>query len=315
MLKKDCENNCIHKTSIGGQAVIEGVMMRGPKDMAIAVRKSDGDIIVDKKPVKTVKYKFLKIPFIRGAVSFVTSMVTGVRSLMYSAEFVDIEEEGEPGKFEAWIEKVFGDKLKDAIIYFSVFISLIFSIGLFILLPAFLSGLVKKIYDNHTLIIVIEGVVRIGIFTSYILLVSRMKDIQRVFEYHGAEHKSIHCYEHGEELTVENVKKHTRLHPRCGTSFLFIVMIISIIVFFFVKADTWYLRLIFRILLLPVVAGISYEIIKIAGKYDNKLTRIISKPGMLMQYFTTREPDDSQIEVAIESLKAVLTGDKDEDKW
>ena len=314
-MSDNCNENCLHKTSIGGQAVIEGVMMRGPKDMAIAVRKSDGQIVIDQKPVKIQNNKILKLPFIRGAVNFISSMVTGVRALMYSAEFVDIEEEGEPSRFDAFVEKVFGDKLKDAVIYFSVFISLIFSIGLFILLPAFLSGFVKNICDNHTLIIIVEGFVRISLFLIYILLVSRMRDIQRVFEYHGAEHKSIHCYEHGEKLTVDNVKKHTRLHPRCGTSFLFIVMFISIIVFFFIKAETWYFRLIFRLLLLPVVAGISYEIIKIAGKYDNVFTRIISKPGMLMQYFTTREPDDSQIEVAIASLNAVITGNREDDKW
>lgn len=310
------EKKCIHKTSIGGQAVIEGVMMRGPKEMSIAVRKSDGEIIVDKKPVKSGTHKILKLPFIRGAVNFISSMVVGVRALMYSAEFVDLEvEEEESTKFDKWVERVFGDKLKDAVIYFSVFLSLIFSIGVFILLPAFISGLFRNMHNSHTLTVIIEGIVRIALFVTYIALVSKMKDIQRVFEYHGAEHKSIHCYEHGEELTVENVKKHTRLHPRCGTSFLFIVMIISIVVFFFIKADEWYLRLIFRLLLLPVVAGVSYEIIKLAGKYDNALTRLISKPGMLLQYFTTKEPDDSQIEVAIASLTAVIPESKDEDKW
>ncbi len=308
-------DKCVHKTSIGGQAVIEGVMMRGPKELAVAVRKPDGEIIIDKKPVKSVKYKVLKLPFIRGAVNFIASMVTGVRALMFSAEFFDIEEEGEPSKIDIWITKTFGDKLKDIVIYFSVFLSLIFSVGLFIMLPAFLSGLVKNIVNNHTLTIVIEGVVRIALFLSYILLVSKMPDIQRVFEYHGAEHKSIHCYESGESLTVENVRNFTRLHPRCGTSFLFIVMIISIVVFFFIKADTWYLRLVYRLLLLPVVAGISYEIIKLAGRYDNRFTKFISKPGMWLQYFTTREPDDSQIEVALASLNAVLTGDKEDDKW
>ncbi len=311
------DNKNIHKTSIGGQAVIEGVMMRGPSDIAIAVRKSDGEIVIDKKPVKSVKYKILKLPIIRGVFNFFASLVTGVKSLMFSAEFVDIEgdEQAEPSKIDRWLTEKLGDKLKDIAIYFSVAVSLVFSVLLFIMLPAFLTGFIKKLGAGHSLIILAEGIVRIAIFMGYLFLVSRMKDIQRVFEYHGAEHKSIHCYEHGEDLTVENVRKYTRLHPRCGTSFLFIVMIISIIVFFFIKSDVWYLRLVYRLLLLPVVAGISYEIIKLAGRYDNRLTRAVSKPGMWLQYFTTREPDDSQIEVAITSLKAVIPENKEDDKW
>lgn len=311
------DNKNIHKTSIGGQAVIEGVMMRGPSDIAIAVRKSDGEIVIDKKSVKSVKYKILKLPIIRGVFNFFSSLVTGVKSLMFSAEFVDIEgdEQEEPSKIDKWLTEKLGDKLKDIAIYFSVAVSLVFSVLLFIMLPAFLTGFIKKLGAGHSIIILAEGVVRIAIFMGYLFLVSKMKDIQRVFEYHGAEHKSIHCYEHGEELTVENVKKYTRLHPRCGTSFLFIVMIISIIVFFFIKSDVWYLRLVYRLLLLPVVAGISYEIIKLAGRYDTPLTRAVSKPGMWLQYFTTREPDDSQIEVAIVSLKAVIPENKEDDKW
>ncbi|MDY6314051.1 MAG: DUF1385 domain-containing protein [Clostridia bacterium] len=307
----------MHKTSIGGQAVIEGIMMRGPSDIAIAVRKSDGEIVIDKKPVKSVKYKILKLPIIRGVFNFFSSLVTGVKSLMFSAEFVDIEgdEQEEPSKIDKWLTEKLGDKLKDIAIYFSVAVSLVFSVLLFIMLPAFLTGFIKKLGAGHSIIILAEGVVRIAIFMGYLFLVSKMKDIQRVFEYHGAEHKSIYCYEHGEELTVENVKKYTRLHPRCGTSFLFIVMIISIIVFFFIKSDVWYLRLVYRLLLLPVVAGISYEIIKLAGRYDTPLTRAVSKPGMWLQYFTTREPDDSQIEVAIVSLKAVIPENKEDDKW
>ena len=311
------DNKNIHKTSIGGQAVIEGVMMRGPSDIAIAVRKSDGEIVIDKKSVKSVKYKILKLPIIRGVFNFFSSLVTGVKSLMFSAEFVDIEgdEQEEPSKIDKWLTEKLGDKQKDIAIYFSVAVSLVVSVLLFIMLPAFLTGFIKKLGAGHSIIILAEGVVRIAIFMGYLFLVSKMKDIQRVFEYHGAEHKSIHCYEHGEELTVENVKKYTRLHPRCGTSFLFIVMIISIIVFFFIKSDVWYLRLVYRLLLLPVVAGISYEIIKLAGRYDTPLTRAVSKPGMWLQYFTTREPDDSQIEVAIVSLKAVIPENKEDDKW
>ncbi|MDY4976300.1 MAG: DUF1385 domain-containing protein [Clostridia bacterium] len=306
----------MHKTSIGGQAVIEGVMMRGPREMAIAVRKPDGEIEVDKKPVNVLamRYKIFKLPIIRGVISFFESMVTGVRSLMYSAEFFDIEEE-QPSKFDQFLERKLGDKLKNVVIYSSVAFAVIFSVLLFFMLPAYVTGLLRRVIDNHTLIIALEGLVRILIFLAYLILVSRMEDIQRVFMYHGAEHKSIHCYEHGQELTVENVKQHTRLHPRCGTSFLLIVMIISIFVFLFIRSDNTILRLVYRLLLLPVVAGISYEIIKFAGRHDNKFTRAISKPGMLLQYMTTREPDDSQLEVAIASLKAVIPENPEEDKW
>ena len=309
----------IHKTSVGGQAVIEGVMMRGPKEMAVAVRKSDGEIVVDKKPVNTLgmRHKIFRLPILRGVINFFESMVVGVRSLMFSAEFFDIEgeEDEKPSRFDELMNRVFGDKIKDVVIYFSVFLSVIFAVLLFVLLPAYLSGLLRKIVTEHVWIVIIEGFVRIAIFLTYIILVSRMKDIQRVFMYHGAEHKTIHCYEHCEELTVENVKKYTRLHPRCGTSFLLIVMIICIFVFMFITSDNTLLRLLYRILLLPVVAGISYEIIKLAGRYDNPFTRIISKPGMWLQYFTTREPDDSQIEVAIVSLENAVTGNREDDKW
>ncbi len=306
----------IHKTSIGGQAVIEGVMMRGPRKMAIAVRKPDGEIEVDVKPVNVLamKYKICKLPILRGVISFFESMVTGVRSLMYSAEFFDIEEE-QPSKFDRFLEEKFGDKLKDVVIYSSVIFAVLFSVLLFFMLPAFVTGFLQKIIPNRTVIVALEGLVRICIFMGYLLAVSKMPDIQRVFMYHGAEHKSIHCYEHGEELTVENVKKFTRLHPRCGTSFLLIVMIISIFVFLFIRSDNMVLRLVYRLLLLPVVAGISYEIIKFAGRHDNKFTRMISKPGMLLQYMTTREPDDSQLEVAIASLQAVIPEDRGEDRW
>lgn len=306
----------IHKTSIGGQAVIEGVMMRGPRKMAIAVRKPDGEIEVDVKPVNVLamKYKICKLPILRGVISFFESMVTGVRSLMYSAEFFDIEEE-QPSKFDRFLEEKFGDKLKDVVIYSSVIFAVLFSVLLFFMLPAFVTGFLQKIIPNRTVIVALEGLVRICIFMGYLLAVSKMPDIQRVFMYHGAEHKSIHCYEHGEELTVENVKKFTRLHPRCGTSFLLIVMIISIFVFLFIRSDNMVLRLVYRLLLLPVVAGISYEIIKFAGRHDNRFTRIISKPGMLLQYMTTREPDDSQLEVAIASLQAVIPEDRGEDRW
>lgn len=309
----------VHKTSIGGQAVMEGVMMRGPKEIATAVRKSNGEIIIDKKEVSSVftKYKFLKIPVLRGVISFFDSMITGVKCLMFSAEQVDLEdgEEYKPSRFEKWLDDTFGDKIKDIVIYFSVFVSLIFSIGLFILLPTALVGWMKKIIVSAPLLSLCEGGVRILIFLAYLFLVSRMKDIQRVFEYHGAEHKTIAAYEHGEELTPENARKYSRLHPRCGTSFLLIVMIISIVFFSFLKWETVWQRMLYRLLLLPVVAGVSYEIIKFAGRSDSKFVKWLTSPGLALQLLTTREPDDSQLEVAIAALKSVITGNKDDDKW
>lgn len=312
----------VFKTSIGGQAVIEGVMMRGPETIATAVRKPDKEIIVDTQPIGNVrKNKILKSPIIRGCVNFVDSMIIGVKALMFSAKFFDIKEdvapkEQEQGKFEKWLDKKLGsEKAFNIIIYLSVIFSICLSVGLFMLLPAYLASFIERISDSHTLYIVTEGAVRISLFIIYLILVSQMKDIKRVFMYHGAEHKSIHCYENGEELTVENIKKHTRLHPRCGTSFLLIVMVISIIIFFFIRFDNIWLRLLSRLVLIPIVAGISYEIIKFAGRHDNWFTKIISYPGMLFQYITTREPDDSQIEVAIASLKAVIPEEKGSDQW
>lgn len=306
----------LHKTSIGGAAVMEGVMMRGPHSIAVAVRKPDGEIEIDVKETKPVSKRnfFLKLPIVRGCIAFFESMITSTKALMYSASFIDVEEE-EPSKFDAWMEKVFGDKLKDAILYLSVILSLFMSVGLFILLPTWLVSLVRIFCSNQVVLTVAEGVTRIVIFLGYLILVSQMPDIKRVFEYHGAEHKTIACYESGEELTVENAKTKCRLHPRCGTSFLLIVMVVSIIVFSFLKWDNILIRTLTRLALLPIVAGISYEIIKLAGRYDNFATRIVSWPGLMLQKITTREPDDSQLEVAIASMKAVIPENKDEDKW
>lgn len=320
-MKNDKSKSCsIHKTSIGGQAVIEGVMMRGPEKIATSVRKTDGEIVTEIKEIGNIRRsKVLKLPIVRGCVNFFDSMILGVQSLMYSAKFFDTEEEGEPeeqSKFEVWLENKLGsEKMMNAVIYFSVIVSLFFSVGLFILLPGAIGELIRTVTDNRYIVTFLEGVVRIAIFIAYLALVSQMKDIKRVFMYHGAEHKSIHCYEHGEELTVENVKKHTRLHPRCGTSFLLIVMVVSMLVFFFIPKVFFVYRLLLRLALLPVVAGISYEIIKYAGRHDNTLTKIISAPGMWFQHITTNEPDDSQIEVAIASLKAVMPENKEDDKW
>lgn len=315
------KKNNIHKTSIGGQAVIEGVMMKGPDKIATAVRKPDGEIIIDEKPCgKVRKSKLLKLPIIRGCINFFDSMILGVQSLMYSAKFFDIEEDGTPkkeqGKFEKWLENKLGsEKALNAVIYFSVCLSLVMSVGLFILLPTVIVGFLKGLIKNSILLTLSEGIVRIAIFLIYLSLVARMNDIKRVFMYHGAEHKTIHCYEKGLDLTIENVRKQSRLHPRCGTSFLLIVMVVSIIVFSFISWNNPIIRLVLRLALLPIVAGISYEIIKFAGRHDNWFTQGLSAPGKWLQHITTNEPDDSQIEVAIASIKAVIPADKSEDKW
>ncbi len=306
------------KTTIGGQALLEGLLMIGPENSAIAVRKPDGEIVLEKNPLPK-KSKIQKIPLVRGSVNLFKQMIVGVKALMYSADFVDLEDESEkePSKFDAFIEKLFKDKGKDAVIYVSVIISLAFSIGLFILLPNLLAGLInlKKEGANVILYNLFEGVIRIVIFFLYIYLATLLDDIKRVWQYHGAEHKTIHCYEHEEELTVENVRKYTTKHPRCGTSFLFLVMIISIIIFSFLGLHNPIINLLLRLLMIPVVAGVAYEVQRFAGRHtDWLLMKIINAPGMLFQFLTTREPDDSQIEVAIVAMKNVMV-DNDSDKW
>ncbi len=325
-----------HITSIGGQAIIEGVMMRGPHKTAMAVRKPDKEIICEVKENGTKKRNFfLRLPIIRGCINFVESLVVGMKALTFSAEFMDLEDdEAEESKFDRWLEEKFGDKIKDIVIYFAIFLSLILSVGLFIALPAFVTWGIEwifslvpalsKIAETNLFTGISEGVVRMIIFISYLGLVSNMKDIKRVYEYHGAEHKTIACYEAGEELTVENVKKYTRFHPRCGTSFLLFVMIISIIIFTLLpKFDpevygrfvSLLLRMGTRLALLPVVAGLSYEVIKLAGRSKNKCVKFLTKPGLWLQKLTTREPDDSQIEVAIKSMEAVIPENSEDDKW
>lgn len=306
-----------HITSIGGSAVMEGVMMRGPKEIATAVRKPDGEIELDKRAVSSLvtKYHVNKIPVIRGVFSFFDSMICSIRALMWSAEFVDLEDETSESKFDKWLSDKFGDKVKDIVIYFSLFVAMIFSIGLFFILPNIITGFLSGFIKSNLLKTLIEGIVRIAIFLGYVLAVSQMEDIKRVFQYHGAEHKTIFCYEAGLDLTVENARNMSRLHPRCGTSFLVFVMVISIVLFSFISWDNMWTRLGMRLLLLPVVAGISYEIIRWAGKSKSKVVCIISRPGMWLQKITTREPDDSQLEVAITAMKAVLTDNKEDDKW
>lgn len=312
------ENKKCMKTSIGGQAVLEGVMMKGPDYIATSVRKKSGEIIVDKQPVNAVikKNKLAKLPIVRGVVNFIQSMVLGVKTLMLSADLYDFEEDEatyEPSKFDLWLEKVF--KNKDAVIYTSVVLALFLSVALFIFLPAFITRLVTPFIPLDFVKSLIEGVVRMAIFVAYVLLVSQTKEIKRVFQYHGAEHKSIACYEHGEELTVENVRKYSRFHPRCGTSFLIEVMIIGIIVFSFVTWSNLALRIVIKLALLPLVAGLAYEFIKFAGRCDNKLMRALSAPGLWLQRITTKEPDDEQIEVAIRSLTEVIPKNEEDAKW
>ena len=299
-------------------------MMRGPYKTAVSVRKPDGEITtkIDENGVKT-RPKICRLPIIRGCVNFFDSLVIGMKALMYSAEFIDLEEEEEEteSKFDQWLERKFGDRIKDIVIYVSIAISLVLSVGLFIVLPTFLTRLVEAIpairpvTETHAFTSVFEGVIRMAIFLGYMALVAQMKEIKRVFEYHGAEHKTIACYEAGEELTVDNVKKYTRFHPRCGTSFLLFVMIISIILFACLPKTGVILRVIMRLALLPVVAGLSYEVIKWAGRSKNPIVRVLSKPGLWLQRLTTREPDATQIEVAIESMKPCIPENKDEDRW
>ena len=306
------------KTLIGGQALIEGIMMQGPDKRSIVVRGPEG-IVTKVEPLKK-RTGILKWPLIRGVVSFGSSMVSGVKALMYSAEFFPEEEDAQPSKFDQWLEKKLGsEKMEKAVISFSVFLGALFSIALFILLPTLLSGLFDRWIHNAVIRSLIEGVIRIAIFMGYMILVSRMKDMRRVFSYHGAEHKTIRCYEAQLPLTVENVRPQTRLHPRCGTSFLFVVVAISILLFALVSAllpmSGMLVRLLVRLALLPVVVAISYECNRFVGRHDNRLTRLLSAPGMWFQHFTTNEPDDSMIEVAIEALKLVIPEEAGADRW
>lgn len=308
------------KTMCGGQALIEGIMMRGPKKQAIVVRRPDGGLEIKEEDLKLVKDKnpIWGLPFIRGVVSFMGAMINGVKALMFSAEFYPEEEgeEEEPSKFDAWLEKTLGsEKAYSVIVSLAVIMGVCFSIGLFFVLPTLAVSLAAPVLPYYWLRSLLEGVVRIIIFMAYLVLCSRMKDMKRVFAYHGAEHKTIFCYEAGLELTVENVRRQPKHHPRCGTSFLFVIMMVSILVFAFVRADGALSRLISRLLLLPVVVGITYEINRYVGRHDNALTRVMTAPGLWMQNFTTNEPDDSMIEVGIEALKRVLPEEKGADAW
>lgn len=293
-------------SGIGGQAVMEGIMMKNKDDYAVAVRKPDGEIVVDKQTYRSIvgNYKALtRIPFVRGVFNFIDSMIIGMKTLMFSASFFEDEEEKKP-MTEAEQEKK--EKQESALMTGTVIVSIVFAVAIFMVLPYLLSGLLKRWIPSYGVRTVIEGLVRIGIFILYILLISRMEDIQRTFMYHGAEHKCINCIEHGLPLTVENVRISSRQHKRCGTSFLFFVLIISICLLCIVRVETVLMRVVVRIALLPVIAGISYEILRLAGNSDNPLINLLSKPGLAIQKLTTKEPDDSMIEVAIQAVEAVF---------
>ncbi len=306
----------VKKTSIGGQALMEGIMMKGPDKIATAVRKPDGEIEIKESQINPIfKNKFFKLPLIRGSFVLIDSLINGVKELMYSAEFYgeDIEEDA----LDRFLKKVFKDKADTAIIYASVVIALVFSVVIFILGPTLLTNALRSLIKNTVALNLVEGVIRVALFVLYVYLVSKMNDIKRVFMYHGAEHKTIHCYEHGEELTVDNVRKYSRLHPRCGTSFMINVMLISIIVFSFFGWPNPLMRLVIRLAMLPIIAGISYELNRYVGGCDseNIFTKIITYPGFQIQKITTSEPDDSMMEVAIAAMERVIPQNGEDDTW
>ena len=293
-------------SGIGGQAVLEGIMMKNKDKYSVAVRTPEGDIDVAVEeyesfaPAKALN----RIPFIRGVFNFVDSLILGIRTLNYSAQFY--EEEQDTHKKDKILDRIFKDHTEKILSTVTVIISIAIAVGLFIVLPYYLSRLLSKVIVSDTALAVLEGVIRVLIFVGYIVLISCMKDIRRVFMYHGAEHKCINCIETGHELTVENVRKSSREHKRCGTSFLFFVIFISVILFIFIRVEDPFARIAIRILLIPVIASISYEIIRLAGRSNNIIVRILSAPGMWLQHLTTREPDDSMIEVGIAAVEAVF---------
>lgn len=306
------------KSKIGGQALIEGIMMKGPNKAAMACRLPNGTIDIEEWNVNNGKNApwYRKVPIVRGCVIFVTSLLEGYKCIMKSAEKQgeDFAEE-EMSAFEKKLTKMFGDKLMAVLSAFAVVVGVALCLLLFMYVPMLITRLMGDFLTNPFLKTLIEGIIKIALFVGYLAVVSAMKDIRRTFEYHGAEHKTITCYESGEELNIENVKKQCRFHPRCGTSFMIITLIISILVFSLVTWESLAVRILLKIALLPLVCGIAYEIIRFAGKYDNLFTRIISAPGMGLQRLTTKEPDEKQIECAIEALKVCIPEDKEEDKW
>lgn len=305
-------------SGIGGQAVLEGVMMKNKDRYAVAVRKTDGQIEVmaeDYEGIRGAK-KVAEIPFLRGVFNFVDSLVLGMKTLTWSAGFFEEEEGGkEESETDKKIEKAVGDSGEKLVMGATVVFSIVMAVAIFIVLPYFLSLLLSSYVRNASLLAIFEGILRILIFVGYVAAISAMKDIRRVYMYHGAEHKCINCIERGRELTVKNVRKSSRLHKRCGTSFLLFVMVVSVVLFMFIRVGNPVLRLLLRLALVPVIAGLSYEIIRLAGRTDNLLVRLISAPGMWLQRLTTREPDDSMIEVAIAAVKPVLPERPEEGLW
>ncbi|MEG0876228.1 MAG: DUF1385 domain-containing protein [Oscillospiraceae bacterium] len=316
-MSKEKNAACDFRTSIGGQALIEGILMRGPVKQSIVVRTDEGLVSKVEEPhfVKE-RYKILGFPLIRGVVTFLESMIYGVKALTYSAELLPEEEQETPSKFDLWIEKKFGsEKAEKFVIGVAVVLGICLSVGLFILLPTLLAGFVGKLTDSSLIHNLVEGLLRIVIFLAYMVACTFSKDLKRVFRYHGAEHKTIFCYEKGLPLTVENVKKQSRFHPRCGTSFLFVVMIISILVFSVVSWTNVWVRMALRLLLLPVVVGIAFEINRWVGRHDNWLSTFLAAPGKALQRLTTAEPDDEMMECAIEALSLVIPEEKGLDAW
>ena len=310
-------NPSCFRTSIGGQALIEGILMRGPKQQAIVCRTKDG--LVEKvEDVSLIRDKFpiLRLPLLRGCVTFIEAMVKGMQALTYSANLVPIEEQGEPDKLDKWIEEHFSfEKAQKIIIGVAVVLGIALSIFLFVFLPALIVGFIKPLTQSLVIRNLAEGLTKVVILLGYMALVSRTPDIRRLFSYHGAEHKTIFCYEHGKALTVENVRPESRFHPRCGTSFLLVVVLVSILVNSVVTATNTFARIGFHLLLLPVVVGISYEINLWCGGHDNWLSAVLSAPGKWLQRLTTNEPDDSMIECAIRAMELVIPEEKGSDLW
>lgn len=322
------DQGCTFRTTIGGQALIEGILMRGPEKQAIVVRNQEGELEVKEQKLKLIKDRFpiLGVPFIRGVVNFLASLVEGVKALMWSAEFYPEEEEETPSKFELWMEKRFGSEaVMKWVIGFSVVVGLAFAIALFIILPTLATTALLYFFPEAPMWVrnLLEGVVKLIIFFLYLYFCSRLKDIHRTFQYHGAEHKTIFCYERGLELTVENARAMPRHHPRCGTSFLFVVIVVAVLASCVVfalpvirdVAAHPVVRILMHLVLLPIVVAITYEINRFIGRHDNAFTRFLSAPGLWMQNFTTFEPDDSMLEVAIHALKLVLPEKKGADAW
>ncbi len=295
-------------SGIGGQAVIEGIMMKNGDNYATAVRKPDGEIAVEKDTYvsMTEKVRFCALPFVRGVFSFADSMILGMKTLTFSASFFEDDEGSEPGRFELWLDKTFGGKLEKVLMTFVMVFSVVMAIAIFMVLPLLLANICRRVIHSETVMAFLEGVIRIAIFVAYIKMISRMEEIRRTFMYHGAEHKCINCIEHGKTLTVAHVRESSKQHKRCGTSFLIIVMIISILFFMVIRVDNVWLRILSRIVLIPVIAGVSYEFLRLAGRSDSALVNFLSKPGMWMQNLTTKEPDDGMIEVAIQAVETVF---------